>query len=91
MMMASDRGLAGIQHGIRPPWTWHNPALCISEMMPSLAFMFRFLGDAYDGHTLVFRDEMADKGCCAREKEVMPDVSCSFAERRTRTRGLLIP
>ena len=36
--------------------------------------MFQFFGEAYDGHTLVFRDEMADKGCCAREKEVMPDV-----------------
>jgi site-specific recombinase XerC len=58
---------------------WHNPALCISEIMRSLAFMFRFLGEAYDGHTLVFRDEMADQGCCAREKEVMPDVSCSSA------------
>ena len=59
--------------------TWHNPALCISEIMRSLAFMFRFFGEAYDGHTLVFRDEMADQGCCAREKEVMPDVSCSSA------------
>ena len=46
--------------------------------MRSLAFMFRFFAEAYDGHTLVFREEMADKGCCAREKEVIPDGSCSF-------------
>ena len=77
MMMASDRGLAGTQHGLRSPWTWHHPALCISEITRSLAFMFRFFREAYDGHTLVFRDEMADKGCCACEKEVMPNVSCS--------------
>ena len=32
-----------------------------------------------DLRKVVARDEMADKGCCAREKEVMPDVSCSFA------------
>jgi hypothetical protein len=46
--------------------------------MRSLAFMVRFLAEAYDGHTLVFREEMADKGCRARDKEVMPDGSCSF-------------
>jgi hypothetical protein len=89
--MASDRGLADTQHGLRSPWTRHNPVPCISDMMPSLALMFRFLGEAYDGHTLVFRDEMADKGCCACEKEVMPDVSCAFAEHRTRKRCLLTP
>ena len=59
-------------------WTWHNPALCIREIVRSLGLMFRFFGEAYDGHTLVFREEMADKGCRAREKEVIPDGSCSF-------------
>ena len=91
MMMARDRGLAGTQQGLRSPWTWHHPALCLSEMLRSLACMFRFVGEASDGHTLVFRDEMAEKGCGAREQEVMSDVSWAFAERRTRQRCLLTP
>jgi hypothetical protein len=91
MMMARDRGLAGTQHGRRSPWTGHHPALCIREIVRSSACMVRFFGEASDGHTLVFRDEMADQGRCARAKEVMPDVSWAFVSRRTRPRGLLTP
>jgi len=53
--------------------------------------MCRCFGEASDGHTLVCRDEMAETGCGARAKEVMSDVSCAFAERRTRQRCLLTP
>jgi hypothetical protein len=50
-----------------------------SDRSPLQRSAKQFFGEAYDGHTLVLREEVADEGCCAREKEAMPDVPCSCA------------